>query len=135
MQLDIDYLNDQIEQKEDTLNQLDKDIDRLEKNAGADTVRVFGLPEYTGESSENIRGHVIRNVLEVACPTESWEPDDIKRAYRVGKGKIDGQPPVLMVRLRYDDDKSKIFEGRDLLRDTGIRVANDLTIRQRQALK
>ncbi|MEW8542875.1 MAG: hypothetical protein AB2693_05020 [Candidatus Thiodiazotropha sp.] len=135
MQLDIDYLNEQIEQKEDTLNQLDKDIDRLEKYARADSLRIFGLPECTGESNENIREHVIRNVLKVACPSERWELDDIKKAYRVGKGTADGQPPVLLVRLRYDDDKSKIFEGRDLLRDKGIRVANDLTMRQRQLLK
>ena len=105
------------------MSQLDKDIDRLKKHARAHTVRVFGLPERTSESSENICEHVIRNVLEAACPTKSWESNDIKRAYRVATGTIDSQSPVLMVRLRCDDDKSKIFEVRGLLRDQGNRVA------------
>ena len=102
------------------MNQLDKDIDRHEKHACAHTVCVFGLPERTSESSENICEHVIRNVLAAACPTESWEPNDIKRAYRVATGTIDSQPPVLMVRLRDVDDKSKIFEVRGLLRDSKV---------------
>ena len=47
---------------------------------------------------------------------------DIKRAYSVGKQTADGKLPILIVGLRQDDDKTKIFKGRDELRETRIRV-------------
>ncbi|MEW8548221.1 MAG: hypothetical protein AB2693_32355, partial [Candidatus Thiodiazotropha sp.] len=96
-------------------------------------MRVFGLPELIDENSENIRQNEVENVLKVACPSVEWEKDDIKRAFRVGEGKND-QPPVMIVRFRYDDDKPKVFSGRDQLRACGIRVSDDLTTRQREQL-
>ena len=134
MQLNIDYLNEVIESKSETIEKLEDDIDRLEKYTKADSMRVFGLPEQPGENDETLRQHVVDNVLTVACPHIDWEKDDIKRTYRIGDKK-DDQPPITIVRFRYDDDKPKIFAGRAKLRDQGIRVSNDLTVRQRKELK
>ena len=39
------------------------------------------------------------------------------------------------MKFRYDDDKHSIYAGRDILRERGIRVGNDLTRRQREKLK
>ena len=134
MQLDIDHLNEVIENKSEIIDKLENDIDRLEMFSKSDTMRVFGLPELIGENDETIRQHVVDSVLKVACPHTEWERDDIKRAYRVGIA-TDDQPPITIVRLRYDDDKPKVFRGRAKLRDHGIRVSNDLTVRQREELK
>ncbi|MEW8547372.1 MAG: hypothetical protein AB2693_28010 [Candidatus Thiodiazotropha sp.] len=134
MQLDIDFLSDSVDYKTKSIEQLEDDFDRLDARARSDTMRVFGLPVLHDETIENIRQHVIQNVLKVACPALNWESDDLKRVYRVGGGK-DNQPPVLIVCFRYDDDKAKVFAGREELRKHGIRVSNDLTLRQREKLK
>lgn len=134
MQLDIDFLHDTVDAKTVTIEKLEDDIDRLEVRARSDMMRIFGLPILPDESDENIGQHIVQNVLKVACPGVTWECDDLKRAFRVG-GEAENQPPVVIVRFRYDDDKSKIFAGRDELRRHGIRVANDLTLRQREKLK
>ena len=123
-----------IENKSEIIDKLENDIDRLEMFSKSDTMRVFGLPELIGENDETIRQHVVDSVLKVACPHTEWERDDIKRAYRVGIA-TDDQPPITIVRLRYDDYKPKVFRGRAKLRDHGIRVSNDLTVRQREELK
>lgn len=118
MQLDIDFLHDTVDAKTVTIEKLEDDIDRLEVRARSDMMRIFGLPILPDESDENIGQHVVQNVLKVACPGVTWECDDLKRAFRVG-GEAENQPPVVIVRFRYDDDKSKIFAGRDELRRHG----------------
>ena len=111
MQLDIDYLNEVVESKSETIEKLEDVIDRLEKYTKADSMQVFGLPEQHGENDDTLRQHVVDNVLMVACPHIDWEKNGIKRTYRIGDMK-DNQPPITIVRFRYDDDKPKIFAGR-----------------------
>lgn len=134
MQLDIDFLSETVDLKLSTIEKLEDDLDRLDAKARSNMMRVFGLPVLQDETNENIWQHVIRNVLKVACPAVTWERDDLKYVYRLGGGK-ENQPPVLIVCFRYDDDKAKIFAGREELRKHGIRVSNDLTLRQREKLK
>lgn len=136
MQLDIDYLSDHIDQKVTLVEKLDKDIDRLESLEKADSMRIFGLSVEANESSENLKEYVVNNVLNVACPEEEWQSDDLKRVFRVGnQSASDDNPPLVIARFRYDDDKFKVFRGREELRNQGIRVSNDLTSRQRDKLK
>ena len=70
--------------------------------------------------------------FNIANTEESWETDDIKRAFRADEPK-NRKPRMVLMKFRYDYDKHKIFQGRDALRDRGIRVGkNDLTRRQRE---
>ena len=134
MQLDIDQLNDDFHDKMDLMQQLENDIDVLDAKSRNDMMRVFGLEQRGEESYNELRNNIVENVLKLACPEETWERDDIKRAYRTGD-EISGKPRMVIMKFRYDDDKYRIYEGRDILREQGIRVGNDLTRRQREKLK
>ena len=87
---------------------MEEDTDRFDAISRSDTIRVFGLSVLQDESSDNIREHVVRNVLQVACPTAAWECDDLKRTYRVGGWNGD-QTPVIFIQFRYDDDITQIY--------------------------
>ena len=41
---------------------------------------------------------------------------------------------MVIMKFRHNDDKHTIYKGREALRERGIRVANDLTKRQRKQL-
>lgn len=41
---------------------------------------------------------------------------------------------MVIMKFRYDDDKYRIYSGRDTLREKGKRVGNDLTRRQYEKL-
>ena len=81
MQLDIDYFDEVVESKLETIEKLGDNIDRLEKYTKADSMRVFGLPEQPGEYDETLHQHLVDNVLMVACPHIDWEKDNIKNTY------------------------------------------------------
>ena len=134
MQLDIDQLNDDFHEKVDLLQQMENDIDVLDAKSRNDTMRIFGLEERGEESYNELRTQIIENVLKIACPEETWERDDIKRAFRAGEATGE-KPRMIIMKFRYDDDKYRIYTGRDMLRERGIRVGNDLTRRQREKLK
>lgn len=131
IQLDIDHLNEVFETKLVMLDELEDDVDKLEKETRKSTMRIFGLQE---EPNENIKAVVTEKVLKLACPYEDWNPDDIQRAYRVGEC-VDDQPRITIMTFRYSDDKYRIYKGRDKLRENGIRVSDDLTKRQRIKMK
>ena len=65
---------------------------------------------------------------------ENVSTDHIVFAKRVGTAKGD-VPRMVLVKFDSFDCKLKIFGRRDDLRKSGIRVANDLTTRQREILK
>jgi len=45
------------------------------------------------------------------------------------------QDNFMIVTFRFDDDKSRVYEGRNLLRAQGIRVGDDFTFKQRETLR
>ena len=94
-------------------------------------MRVFGLQE---EDYEDSKALVTEKVLKLACPDQDWEPDDLQRAFRAGEPTED-QPRMIVVSFRYSDDKFRVYAGRDTLRYQGIRVSDDLPLRQRKQLK
>ena len=73
MRLDINYLSDQLDFKSSIIENLDKDVEKLERYSTRDTIRVFGLAERVNERYDNIKQHVINSVLKVACPDISGQ--------------------------------------------------------------
>ena len=132
MQLDIDNLNERFESKLELLDDLARNVEHLERESRKSTMSVFGLPE--NENHEVLKALVAEKVLKAACPEEDWEPDDMIRAFRAGKATED-QPRMVIVTFRYSDDKFSIYNGRDSLRNKGIRVSDDLTPSQRKELR
>lgn len=76
---------------------------------------------------------IVDKVFSIANPKTKWQIDDIKSARRVGKANGNNDRLIIMS-FRFDDNKSKIYEGRDKLREKGVRVSDDLTRKQRQSL-
>ncbi|MEW8547341.1 MAG: hypothetical protein AB2693_27855 [Candidatus Thiodiazotropha sp.] len=149
LRLDIDYLSDQLDFKASIIDDLDKDVERLERYSRRDTIRVFGLVERVNERYDNIKQYVIDSVLKVACPDTEWSEDDIVRTHRIGykvddrygnnnaaiEGNVNDKSRILLIKFLHWDKKMKVLKGREPLRATGIRVSDDLTKRQRQSLK
>lgn len=149
LRLDIDYLSDQLDFKSSIIDNLDKDVEKLERYSRRDTIRVFGLAERVNERYDNIKQYVINSVLKVACPDIEWSEDDIVRTHRIGytmdyrhgnsngtgEGNENDKPRILLIKFLHWDKKMKVLKGREPLRAAGIRVSDDLTKRQRQSLK
>ena len=133
VQLDIDQLHEEFENKLDMITDIDDELDRLERENRKSTMRIFGLAEEPDERNLDAKRIVTEKVLKVASSGEDWSPDDKQRAYRVGESK-DGQPRLMLVTFRYCDDKFRVYDGRDILCKNGIRVSDDLVKRQRQKL-
>ena len=128
--LDIEHLNEQSENNSSKLEQLEEELEKIQVARLSSNMRFFGLDIKENEQEQVI----IDTVFKQACPAEKWEPDDIKSAHVITV-KDKSKPPLIIAKLRYDDDKFKIYKGRSELRKYGIRVGDDLTKRQRDKLK
>ena len=135
LQADVDYLSEEFDRKYEYLDTLDKDIDRLEAYSRRENIRVFGIPEDCDETPLSIKEKLLE-IFRVASPHKTWTPRDILRAHRIGTTN-DNQdnPRPIIVRFLHWDDKMCLYQGRDDLRTRGVRIADDLTRRQRQTLK
>ena len=87
----------------------------------------------TTDDYNTLRRKVVNDVLNVACPDKEWSTDDIKRVFKIPQGDKSNAP--IIAQLRYKEDKYRIYQGRDKLRDNGLRVSEDATFKQRQQLK
>lgn len=134
LQLDNEYLNSQLDRKSDKIDKLEEEVDFLDRESRKCNMRIFGLQQLTEESELELKQMIVDNVLKVACKGEDWATDDIANAYRVGKTNDKNEKLVIM-KFRFDDDKTKVYKGREKLREKGVRVADDLTQRQRHLLQ
>ena len=137
LHLDVDEISEELDKKTAIIENLDKDVDRLEAYSRRDTIRVFGLPEMVNETYDKLKGYVISSVLNVACPHFDWGPEDIVRTHRVGKQDASNveNPRILLIKFLHWDRKMAVLRGRETLREYGIRVGDDITRRQRDTLK
>nr|KAG5697969.1 hypothetical protein BaRGS_030282 [Batillaria attramentaria] len=82
---------------------------------------------------------MIVDVLNQHSTRRTWTIDDVERAHRVGPRKGNSQQPrPLIVRFSRWPDKMAVVQGADLkqnLKDSGIKVAADLTKRQRAEIE
>ena len=146
LRLDIDELYGRLEEKDTLIDKLDQDVDRLERYSRRDTIRVFGLKKRINESYDTIKQYVIDSVLKLACPDVEWSDEDKVRTHRVdykseaqvndGNSDDDGQKPrALLIKFLHWDKKMKVLKGREVLREVGIRIGDDLNRRQRKTLQ
>lgn len=129
-------MNDEFDRKFDRIENLDKDIDNLEAYSRRENIRIFGLPEDPNETPASIKEKLVNEVFRVASPDTAWSARDILRAHRIGKPDNDeDNPRPIIARFLHWDDKISVFQVWDDLRSRGIRIADDLTRRQRETLK
>ena len=133
LQLDVDEVYTLYDAKCDEVNKLDDKLEKLESLYRKDNMRIFGLPEIE-MTAMDLKSNILQNVINLVIADERLSTDDILDAYRVGVN-VNGQPKVTVVKFRNADIKSKLYAQRDELRRSGIRLSDDLTLRQRDKLK
>lgn len=132
LQLENEYFNSQLDRNSDKIDKLDEEVDILDRESRKCNMRIFGLQQLTEETELGLKQIILDNVLNVARPGEDWVTDDIANAYRVGKTNDNSERLVIM-KFRFDDDKAKVYKGREKLQEKCVRVADDL--KQRDLLQ
>ena len=83
-----------------------------------------------------MKAYVISTVLNIACPDIKWYKEDKVRTHRVGKDSYDpDNPRILLIKFLHWDKKMAVLKSREKLREVGLRVGDDLTRHQHDALK
>ena len=135
MALDISHVNDLAVTNAASLTMLKADLERVSVAQISSNMRIFGLNIKETDPEITVKQKIIKDVLKKANPSGDWVADDNKRVHIVTNENADNTFPIVIVHFRYDDDKLRVYKGRDELRGDGIRVGDDLTYRQRQKLK
>jgi hypothetical protein len=117
---------------------LEQELDRLEGFSRRNNVKIFGVPEGPDPRNENC-AETVRDVLETYVTTQTWTPDKIERAHRLGRFNRNHQyPRPLIVKFQRWSDAMAVMKdrvARDSMFNQGIRLAQDLTKRQSAKLK
>lgn len=134
LRIDADFIDGRTMRNANNLNELERALDALKRNVIRDRMRIFGLVIDPKNDLISKKKAVIDKVLKVANNKVDWHMDDIKHLQCYGK-LSDENTPLTIVHFRFEDDKAHVYNGCTLLREQGIRVSDDLTVRQRKWLK
>ena len=116
---------------------VEADVDKLEEASRRDNLRFFNVPESPDESYESCADKIV-NLLQNTVPNKTWTLDDVVRAHRLGsrgKNSVSNPRPMIVRMSRWKDKMAIISSGREALKKKGVKVAGDLTTRQRAAVK
>ncbi|KAL4224315.1 hypothetical protein ACF0H5_017770 [Mactra antiquata] len=133
--LDIEHVHNTSQLNSDLLSNISQDVERLNVKSIANNMRIFGLSVPTDINYDGLVKLVIEKVLNIAVPGFKWHYDDIKNVRVISSRAAQNESPLVIVTFRFEDDKFRVFSGRDILRQCSIRVRDDLTFNQRQKLK
>ncbi|KAL8559719.1 hypothetical protein ACOMHN_002252 [Nucella lapillus] len=121
-----------------TVGYLETETDRLEGFSRRNNIKLFGVPESTGEEQEDC-AEVVRYVLETYIPEKTWDPDVIERAHRLGKPNSHNRNPrPIIAKFQRWGDAMRVMKdraAREGMEKGGLRVAKDLTRRQAARLR
>ena len=134
LQLDIETNAAGIDQLELKIETLSNSVEKQEQYSRRENLIFHGMKEEADESSEESRLAVVA-LLNKNVTTKHWREEDFLRAHRPGHTRNSSETPrPLIVRFMHHFDKLKVLRARDKLKETGIGVANDLTLHQRTEL-
>ena len=133
---EIHKMKKQISKLEIGLTNANEEIDRLESFSRRDNLRLFGVPPVTDKKEDyDDCADAVLKVLNKSDLGEErvWSVSDIERAHRVGPSK-DKEPRTMIVKFANWRDKLSLLKDKskreNLQKETGVRLANDLTRRQ-----
>ena len=133
----VSNLNDWRDHFQRTTSDLDAKIEKQEAFSRRNNARFFDVDERPNESY-SISGQKVTRLLNRYFPFKTWVEEDVERAHRVGP-RDNNKHRTLIARFRHWADKLAVLsdsEGRyRMSQETGIRVAGDLTDRQREELR
>eukprot|EP00745_Piridium_sociabile_P002979 TRINITY_DN11810_c1_g3_i5.p1 TRINITY_DN11810_c1_g3~~TRINITY_DN11810_c1_g3_i5.p1 ORF type:complete len:178 (+),score=38.03 TRINITY_DN11810_c1_g3_i5:493-1026(+) len=124
----VDMLTGTVESMGEQMEILAEEVDRPESFSRRDNLRVYGIRIQDFENFDSCAKKVVDNLNDVVNPPRTRVPDDIVRAHRVGQ----------VVKFSRRRDKMTIITNktyRHQLELKGVKVANDLTRKQRGVVK
>lgn len=101
---------------------LESKYDDLEQYSRRANVRLFGIPEESGENLFTI----MTTLFQMRMGINGFKMEDIDRVHRIGTSKQDKPRPVL---LKFVSHRSKVLvlKNRKSLKGSGINIKEDLT--------
>ncbi|KAL8622640.1 hypothetical protein ACOMHN_009274 [Nucella lapillus] len=134
-------INQLLQERNDNLSRLDqmeKNVDRLETTLRQSNLKILGLYEHPHGSDADDVDQLIE-LLNDCSNNRTWDRDDIDHTYRISSTRSHSKNqtrPLIVVFLRRED-KISILRDRDLryeLRQRGVKVSADLTLHQREQI-
>ena len=80
----IKQRDDKIKKLEGKVTQLELEADKVEEYSRRSNLRFSGLPETTGESTENTTDKLMDIINNTMCPDMPVRRDQIERSHRLG---------------------------------------------------
>ncbi|KAH3856938.1 hypothetical protein DPMN_099533 [Dreissena polymorpha] len=116
------------------LNKIGKRLEKIEYAEIKNCLRIFGLTDEENEAADKTKQKFVSDVYNVAVPISPLQDSQVLDIKRVGLFNKNSNRMVL-VKFKQYDLKGEIFKARDRLRDSGIRVSNELTMSQRNKIR
>ena len=130
---DISTQNENLELVSQRLDKLEQLMDLNEADLKCCNLRFLGIPE--GGTTNFPAADLIIDILNQYSYQRIWNSRDLNRAHRVGEWREDtDNPRPIVVQMHRWSDKMEILqdqEMREALRKDNIRIASELTTRQR----
>lgn len=98
-------------------------IDKIEQNSQLNNLRVFNLPEKTGENTKTeilkfINGKFSTNIHD----------SDVEQCYRIGKtSRSNDAPRGIFIRFKCFNTRQQIYRSKKLLKGSKVVIREDLT--------
>lgn len=107
--------------KDNKIDELAAEVDRLEQYSRRNCLRVFGVVEDARESTDTTALQLFEEKLGITLDQSA-----IDRSHRLGKQLKDKCRPIIVKFSRYND-RASVFANKSKLKSTGIVIREDLT--------
>ncbi len=113
------------------MTQLELEADKVEQYSRRSNLRFSGLPETTGESTENTTEKILDIINNNMCPDMPVCRDQIERSHRLG-AKMDknGKPRQRAIIIRFVSEKVRddVYRARFQLKDHNASARNKVFV-------
>ena len=121
------------------VEKLEAELDKLEAYSRRENVIIYGIDEEKPNESYTDCKKSVLNLLQVHVDIGEriWSERDLVRSHRLRKAenRPPEEPRPMIVRFLHWQDKLSVTAARDTLLQAGYKVANDLTVRQRELVR
>ncbi len=136
MKLDIQTVNEDNGRLEGHLCDLEARVEEQERRSRHNNMVLYGISETSPKETYTESKQKVLELLNSAREVKGLEPiaaRDIERAHRISTKSKDKTRPII-VRMKHWEDKWQAVKMREILKDKGIGIANDMTTFQRREL-
>ena len=109
------------------MNMMRKRIETLEAEQLKNNLRIVGVDDDENETNEMTMDTFVREVFNKACPLTQFNEHEVEPIKRIGTFTND-KTRMILVRFTHFEAKRTILKARDVLRQSKVRVANDVTV-------